>query len=773
MTGDFRTCAVLGAGVMGGGIAAHLANAGCRVLLLDRVPEGAKRRSQLAESALERLAKSDPPAFMHKSARERITPGNIEDDLNRLGEADWVIEAVVEDRATKRDLYARIAPHLRADALLSSNTSTLTLGSLIEGQPEDLARRMAITHFFNPPRYIRLLELVTGPATSPEALDALAAFGEDRLGKTVVRCADRPGFIANRIGCYWLLAGVAATIEHGLSIEEADAAISGAFAAPRTGLFGLLDLVGLDLIPSVASSLRAQLPTEDPFHALPREPAFLAEMIEAGYTGRKGKGGFYRLAEHEGERVKEARDLTTGSYRAAVRRLPDAPKRGDLEGLLGRDDRLGRFADEVVPATLAYAARVMPEVVPDVAAVDRAMRLGYAWGAGPFEMMDRIGPARLAERLDSRGIEVPALLREVGAGRFYETEGGKRRALAHDGSRVTLEPRPGTLRLEEVKRGRKAVESNASASLWDLGDGILGLEFHTKLNTLDPESLAMMGRAVERVPEGFRALVIGHDGDQFSAGVNLGLALYAANLALWPRLEEILKQGQAAMRGLKYAPFPVVAAPSGMALGGGCEILLHCDAVEAHAETYVGLVETGAGLVPAWGGTTQYLLRWLHHPERPQGPMPAVKNAFETIALAKVARSAAEARDLLFLRPEDGIHMHRDRVLAAAKERAIALADDYRPPAPPAIRLPGRSGRIALKLAIDGYLRLGKATQHDTVVAQHLAAVLTGGDTDPTAEVTEDTLLGLERGALLELIRTPATLARMEHLLETGKPLRN
>jgi 3-hydroxyacyl-CoA dehydrogenase len=768
-----EAAAVLGAGVMGAGIAAHLANAGCRVLLLDLVPPGARDRDALAKAALERLRKSDPPALMHASAARLIEPLNLEDDLDRLGSADWVVEAVIEDLATKRALLGRIAGHLQPTAVLSSNTSTLTLGALVDGLPASLRRRMLVTHFFNPPRYARLLELVAAPESEPEAVAAIEGFAEERLGKSVVRCADRPGFIANRIGCYWLLAAVAAALELGLTVEETDAAASAVLGVPKTGIFGLLDLVGLDLVPSVAASLRAQLPADDPLHALPREPPFLQAMIAEGYSGRKGRGGFYRLAERAGERVKEARDLATGAYGPAARvRLDELKVPRDLLALLDRPDRLGRFADRLLTSTLAYAAHVMPEVAADVGVVDQAMRLGYAWALGPFELLDRLGPERVTARLRRMGAAVPRLLQEVGPGTFYRRLDGAMGVRGREGHYAPPRSRAGTLRLADVK-GRAPVATNPSASLWDLGDGVACVELHTKLNTLDPDSLAMLRRAVELVPGRFQALVIGNDAEQFSAGANLAQALYAANLALWPRLEEIVHLGQETLRALKYAPFPVVGAPSGLAVGGGCEVLLHCDAIEAHAESYIGLVETGVGLVPAWGGTTQYLLRWLAHPDRPGGAMPAVTRAFETIALAKVARSAAEARDLLFLRPRDGIVMHRDRVLAAAKDRAVALARDYRPPEPPTVKLPGCAGRIALKLAVEGFRRLGKATAHDAVVAQHLAEVLTGGDSDAREGVSEAKLLELERRALMALIRTPATLARMEHMLETGRPLRN
>jgi 3-hydroxyacyl-CoA dehydrogenase len=774
------TAAVVGAGVMGAGIAAHLANAGIPVLLLDIVPnEG--RRDALAEAALERLKRSDPPAFMHRSAAALVTSGNVEDHLGRLAEADWIIEAVVEDLEVKRTLLARVAAVAKPGAVVSSNTSTLTRAALARGLGPEVSRRLLVTHFFNPPRYIRLLELVAGPEADPDAVTAVMTCAEERLGKAVVAVEDRPGLIANRIGSYWIQSAVAAALELGLTVEEADAITAAAFGVPKTGVFGLLDLVGLDLAQAVAASFRAQLPPDDPCHALPSLPGIVRRMIAEGRTGRKGAGGFYRLVERpDGERVKEALDLTGDTYRPASRRprlasLEASPK-DHLRALLNHPDRGGRFAARVVMETLAYAAHAAPEIAADVALVDRALRLGYGWAAGPFELLDRLGPSRTAERLRRAGRPVPGLLEEVGTQTFYRRiEGSPTAARDRRGGYRELRPRPGTLRLEDVKGRRPPVASNPSASLWDLENGIACFELHTKLNTLDRDGLAMLRNAVEdEVPRGFRALIIGGDAEHFSAGVNLGLALYAANLAAWTLLEETVELGQRTFQALKYAPFPIVGAPSGMALGGGCELLLHCDAIEAHAESYIGLVEAGVGLVPAWGGSTQYLIRWLSHPDRPGGPTPAVTKAFETIALARVSTSAAEARGLLFLRPGDGIVMNRDRVLASAKARALTMAEEgYRPPPRPTVRLPGRAARIALKLAIEGYRRLGKASAHDALVARYLAEILTGGDTDPTGEVGEDDLLALERSAVMVLIRTPATLARMEHMLETGKPLRN
>ena len=630
---EIASAAVLGAGVMGAAIAAHLANAGLSVLLLDLVPKEGRRRNALAEAALERLKKSEPPAFMHPSAAAGITAGNLEDDLGRLSDVDWTIEAIVEDLELKQGLLARAAAATRPDAILSSNTSTLTLESLRERLPEQAARRLLVTHFFNPPRYVRLLELVIPPGADPDAVAAITSCAEERLGKTVVTVEDRPGFIANRIGSFWIQSAVTAALELGLTVEEVDAVVTAAFGVPKTGIFGLLDLVGLDLACMVAASLRARLPPDDPCHTLPPLPAIMQTMITDGRTGRKGASGFYRLAQEGGRRVKEALDLVTDRYRPAVSR-PRLESlevgRKDLRSLLDHPDRGGRFAARVMTETLAYAAHVLPEIADDVAAPDRAMRLGYGWAAGPFELLDRLGTEWVADQLRRFGQPVPRLLEEAGEREtFYrKADGSLVAARDRQGRYRELKPRPGTLRLDDVKARQPAVATNTSASLWDLGEDVACVEFHSKLNTLDRDSLAMLRLATEIVPQRFKALVIGNDAENFSAGVNLGLALYAANLALWPLVEQTVELGQHTFQALKYAPFPVVGAPSGLALGGGCEVLLHCDAVEAHAESYIGLVELAVGLLPAWGGSTQYLIRWLTYPDRPGGLIPAVSQGF-------------------------------------------------------------------------------------------------------------------------------------------------
>jgi 3-hydroxyacyl-CoA dehydrogenase len=766
---------VIGAGVMGSGIAAQIANAGIPVVLLDIVPKGATNRNAIAEGAVARLLKSDPAAFMHPRNARLVTTGNLEDNLDLLKDCDWIVEAVLEDPKIKRALYEKLDAVRKPGSVVSSNTSTIPLAILVKDMPAAFQGDFLITHFFNPPRYMRLLELVAGPATRQDAVSEIGNFCDVALGKGVVRCKDRPGFIANRIGGRWIQAAINAALDLGVTVEEADAVMGRPFGMPKTGIFALLDLVGIDLMPHVAASMKQTLPADDPYVRIIRFPPLFQKMIDDGYTGRKGKGGFYRLNRTGGGRVKESIDLKTGEYRpSAEPRLESlAAAARDPAALLRHPDRGGELARRVLSQTLAYAAALVPEIADDIVAVDEAMRLGYAWKFGPFELIDQIGVDNFIGGLKLAKMPIPPLLQKAAGSPFYRTTDGRLEYLTVDGDYAPLQRAPGVLLLADVKRRSKPLARNGSASVWDVGDGVLCLEFHSKMNALDGDSLAMLGKALELTGAKAKALVIYNEGSNFSVGANIGLALYIANVALWPLLEETIAGGQKAYKAAKYAPFPVVGAPSGMALGGGCEVLLHCAAVQAHAETYMGLVETGVGLVPGWGGCKETITRHMLNDKRPGGPMPALSQAFEQIAMAKVSKSAAEARDLLYLRPGDGVTMNRDRLLADAKSRALALAKDHQPPKPQALRLPGPSGRAALGLAVGELQHQGKATAHDGVVAGKLAEVLSGGATDIMDEVSEDQISALERAAFLSLLRDPATLARMEHMLETGKPLRN
>lgn len=767
--------AVIGSGVMGSGIAAHVANAGVPVLLLDIVPDGAEDRSVLAKGAIERALKTDPAPFMHKRNAKLITPGNLEDDLGALKDCDWIIEVVLENEKVKTDLYKKIDKARKKGSVVSSNTSSIPLANLVKDQSKDFKADFMITHFFNPPRYLRLLELVTGPDTRKDAAETVRAFCDIRLGKGVVDAKDTPGFIANRIGAYFMECALLEAVERGITPQEADILLSRPVGIPKTGVFGLMDLVGIDLMPHLAESLIANLPKDDAYVKLHKSLPLIDKMIADGYTGRKGKGGFYRLNTEGGKKIKEQIDLKTGEYAAAEKpKLAEADAaKGGLRNMLDYDSKYGAYAKAVLVKSLGYAASLVPEIADTVFAVDRAMKLGYAWKKGPFELMDDIGPAWLAGQL---GAETPPLLDKVGNGTFYSIENGRRRFFGTDGTYHDIVRPDGVLLLEDIRLAAQPVLKNGSAKIWDIGDGVLCCEFTSKMNSLDLEIMGLLQQTIGLIvgSDGkYKALVIYNEADNFSVGANLGLALFGINIAMWPLIESLIKLGQDTYKALKYAPFPVVCAPSGMALGGGCEILLHADVVQAHAETYCGLVEVGVGLIPGWGGCKEMLLRHRADPKTPGGPMPPVAKAFEQIGTAFVAKSADEAKEAKFFRETDGITMNRERLLADAKARALELARHYAPPLPQEIKLPGPSGKAALDMAVHGFALNGKATPHDVVVSDVLATVLSGGETDHTEIVTEDDILLLERTVFMRLVKNPGTIARIEHMLDTGKPLRN
>ena len=771
----FKKVAVIGSGVMGCGIAAQIANAGVGVLLLDIVPKEGSNRNVIAEGAVAKALKTEPAPFMSAAAAKLVETGNIDDDLGRVAQCDWIVEVVVERLDVKQALYRKLDAVRKPGTAVSSNTSTIPLAKLIEGLPEAFARDFTITHFFNPPRYMRLMELVTGPLTDHALAARVAEFCDAALGKSVVSCKDSPGFIANRLGIFWMTGAVTATMEQGLTVEEADAIMGRPFGIPKTGVFGLMDLVGLDLGPHINASMAGALPATDEFHAINREAPMLQKMIAEGYTGRKGKGGFYRLNKSGGKRTKEAVDLHTGEYRAErAADLPELASAGrDLRKLMSGQSKVATFAWRVMGHMMGYAAKLVPEATDEIAAIDEAMRLGYNWHHGPFELIDMVGADWLIERLRADGFAVAPMLERAAGRTFYRVENGVRQQLGLDGEYHDVVRPDGVLMLEDIKRVSKPVLKNGSAAVWDIGDGVLCFEFTSKSNALDEQIMALLGKTIALVKKDFKALVIYNEGSNFSVGANIGLALFAANIAAWMQVESMVATGQDMMQKLKYAPFPVVAAPSGMALGGGCEFLLHSDAVQAHAETYAGLVECGVGLLPGWGGCKEMLGRWATDPKLPRGPMPAAMKVFEMISTAKVGKSAAEAREMLVLRPQDRVSMNRYRLLADAKHRALELAVDYKPPEPREIVLPGPSGKVALDQAVAGFRKTGMATKHDAVVSGELARVLTGGDTDIIDTVKESKILDLERESFLRLLKTSGTLARIEHMLETGKPLRN
>ena len=769
---NIKKVAVIGAGVMGSGIAAHIANAGTAVYLLDIVPKDTSNRNLIAETALAKMLKTQPSPFMHPKNARLITVGNIEDDLDKLTEVDWVIEAVIENPAIKQTLYQKLADTCRPDTLISSNTSTLPLSILTATQTESFKRRFMITHFFNPPRYMGLLELVASPELNQELLNAVRHFADIKLGKGCVLCKDTPGFIANRIGTFWMQTAVLEAIALNLNVEQCDAALS-LFGIPKTGVFGLLDLIGLDLMPHVLDNFKHSLNPNDPLYAIAEIPPLLSAMIAEGNTGRKGKGGFYRLLPDSKEKIKQAIDLQNGEYRLSERYKIEGISHNpaDLRTFLDSDNVLSRYAWRVWSATLTYAANLIPEIADDIDAIDSAMRLGYNWRYGPFELLDRLGVGWFTYKLAQQQHSIPLILRSQAS--LYRTEAGIPQYRDTVVNYFPLQRAEGVLLLSDIKLKTQALLENASASLWDIGDGIACLEFHSKMNTQNPDSMNLIQQSIAKISAEYKGLVIYNEGEHFSAGANLNMLAPAILENDWEAVKSIVQLGQNTFRALKYAPFPVVGAPSGLALGGGCEILLHCDAIQAHAELYMGLVEVGVGLVPAWGGCKELLRRSLENPKRPGGPMPPIAQTFETIALAKVSKSAQDAKELLFLAKTDGITMNKFRLLADAKTRALALVNDYQAPEQPVYVLPGKSAWSALVIAIDTLHKAGKVSDYDVEITQQLAQVLSGGDTDMTLPLTEQAMLDLELASFLYLVQQPNTLARLEHLLKTGKPLRN
>jgi 3-hydroxyacyl-CoA dehydrogenase len=779
MPKPIKKVAVIGSGVMGAGIAAHCANAGCEVLLLDIVPDGSSDRNAISENAVNKMQKSNPEMLMLKDNSKLISSGNIEDHLYKLETYDWVIEVIIENLEIKRKLYKDIAENIGDETILSSNTSTIPRSELISDMSPSLSSRFLITHFFNPPRYLPLLEVVSGPEVDKEILNRFCTFADLDLGKRVTMCNDSPGFIGNRLGIYFIQRAYKATIDHGLSVEQADAMLGRPIGLPKTAVFSLMDLVGIDLIPHVTGSLISHLQKTDPFHEIAGAgKETVASMIEEGYTGRKGKGGFYRLNKEGGKKVKEARNLISGEYNTAERRAgyPSAKmgKRG-LSAIMDCDDKGSDFVTDVLLDTLSYAAYIVPEVSDDIYAIDGAMKVGYNWKNGPFEMMDSIGIKSMVQRLQESNRNVPPFLSlALEKGSFYNIEDREITRLSPDGEMVIVDRSEEILTVADLRRRGKPLKRNSSASIWDMGDDVLLVEYHTKMNAMDPMNMEMLLNAVDMAEnEDWKGVVIGNDAPNFCAGANLGLALFAANLAAWKELDDFIGLGQDTYQTLKYSEVPIVAASSGLCLGGGAEVLMHCDAVQAHSESYVGLVEVGVGIIPAWGGCKEYLGRLKEFGLVPNGPMGAVMKAFEVIGTAQVAKSAEQARKMGFLSPNDRVTMNRDRLLADAKKLLIEISNDYIPPEPRTYLLPGISGKVALQLAVNDLALSGKVTPHDVIVTNALADILSGGDTDITDLLNEDDILAMEKETIVRLAKNTDTLDRMQHMLETGKPLRN
>ena len=797
MSYQIRKVAVLGAGVMGAAIAAHLANVGIPSLLLDIVPPDEKKdRDIVARTGLEKTLKSRPAAFYNKRATKLITIGNIEDDLEELVDVDWIVEAVVERLDIKRALYSKIETVLTPGTIISSNTSGLPAHMLLEERSEDFRHNFLITHFFNPVRYMRLLEIVPTPDTAPELAQYMQQFATEVLGKGVVFCKDTPNFIANRIGTHGFMSTIQRGLAEGYTVGEVDMILGPSMGRPKSAIFRTADLSGLDTSLHVADNLYENVPN-DPQREAFRAPEILRELVKRNWLGEKSGQGFYkRVKSSDGKSSILELDLKTFEYVpqnkvrypsiGAARNFSD-PKQQIL-AILSGDDRASVFARETTADSLIYAAELAEEIADSIVAIDEAMRWGFNFTFGSFEVWDLLlGNPEVLKKV-FQGRELPALVRRVtdeGRGTFYVGTIGQRQYFDFVTGEYKPVPAPeGSISLQALKaQNSNIVRDNGSAALIDLGDGVACLEFHTKMNTIDEGIIEMLRYAVEEGPKQFRALVVGNEADDFSAGANVLLVLMGARSGEWKQIEGAINGLQQAHQLLKYSPIPVVAAPIGRALGGGCEIIMHCNHTRALAESYIGLVEVGVGLIPAGGGCKELLLRQgasleVQKAGKTGGPFTPVRKAFETIAVATVSTSAVEAQELRFLRKTDAVTVNRDLLLRDAKADALKLADaqaadQWKPAQPQMLLLPGVGARLVLEQQVDNLLFTEKISEHDAVIARLLARVLTGGDCSPLEPVTEQYVLDLEREAFLKLCGMEKTQARIEAVLMTGKPLRN
>jgi 3-hydroxyacyl-CoA dehydrogenase len=788
MSDRFRRVSVLGAGVMGSGIAAHLAGAGLDVLLLDIVPPtGGNDRNLFARTAIEKSLKAKPASFFTARDAARIQIGNLEDDLAKAGECDLVIEVVKEDPAVKKALFARLEPLVKPHTVVASNTSGLPIKMLMEGRSEAFRKRFLVTHFFNPPRYMKLLELVAGVDTDGEVVKRVAHFAEETLGKGVVFGHDTPNFVANRIGTFAVMYLIHEGLAQGFTVEELDAIFGVPMGRPKSAVFRTGDIVGLDILVDVARNCYANLPNDEMRESF-KVPAPLEKMLEKKLLGDKTGGGFYK-------KTKEgilALDLKTLEYRAqtkpkfaslgAAKGANDAASRA--RAVLGGNDRASEIAWKCTAAMLAYSSRRLGEIADDVVNVDRALRWGFAWDLGPFELWDALGVAATVEKMEKSGIAPAGWVKEMlSAGRTSFYGGGAAAPTFVDYKTRAERPIPSSPKiislpaLAAAKPSREILR-NDGASLYDLGDGVAGLEFHTKMNAIDADLIAMIHKAVDRAESDFLGLVVGNQApDAFCAGANIFLVMVAAGQKQWDAIDKMAAELQGACQRMRYSSVPVVTAPFGLALGGGAEIAMQGAAARAHAELYMGQVEAGVGVIPAGGGCKELLARALGHLPDAIDPFPFVQQIFMTIALGKVSTSAEEARAMGFLRVDealDGVTLNRDHLLHDAKETVLGLSRaGYRRPRARTFRLPGESGYATLRSALQQMKAAHQVSDHDVLVGSKLAWILCGGRVSTSARVTEQQILDLEREAFVSLVGEPKTQERIQYMLMNNKPLRN
>jgi 3-hydroxyacyl-CoA dehydrogenase len=769
-----RSIAVLGAGTMGAQIALHFANAGVPALLLDLTAEAAAQ-------GLKRARGLKPDAAFTPDTWKLVTTGGFDADMSRLVEADWIIEAVVEQLAVKQGLLARVDVARRPGSIVSSNTSGIPIAALAEGRSDDFRAHWLGTHFFNPPRYLRLLEIIPTAETLPAVTETVARFSDHRLGKGVVTAKDSPGFIANHIALYGMARMLAAVASGAYTIEEVDAMTGPPIGRPKSATFRTLDIAGVDIVGHVMRDLGERLP-DAPGRQTLVLPDFVARMLDKGLTGEKAGQGFYkRVTGAGGESEILTLDPVSLDYRA--KQSPRLPALAAVEpitavgervkALFSRQDRVGEFLRSTLAPMLVYAARVAPAVADSPDDVDRAIRWGFGWDLGPFELIDAIG---IREVLDAVRVAAPELLADDTPPLLEEALAAGRNACRAGRAPEVPPAAPDLQILRSAKERSRVVKQNAGASLIDLGEGVLCVEFHSKMNAIGGDTIQMLQVGVHEATKNHLALVVGNDGTHFSAGANLMLVLLEAQEENWDEIDLMIRAFQQATMALRYADVPVIVAPGGLALGGGCEIALHADRVQAAAETYMGLVEVGVGLIPAGGGTKEMTARAAEGlATGDSNLLPVIQRAFETIAFAKTSTSGPDAARLGYLRDVDACTMNRERLLADAKARALRrVADGYRRPSPRiAIAVGGDTVLAPLKLGIHLAHRAGRISDHDARIGRALATIMAGGALPNATTVSEQHLLDLEREAFLSLVAERKTRERIQHTLKTGKPFRN
>jgi 3-hydroxyacyl-CoA dehydrogenase len=794
MVQQIRKAAVLGSGVMGSGIAAHLANIGIPTLLLDIVPseltdaekqkgltlEDRQVRNRLAQTAVQNLLKQKPAPLTSKENVALIEVGNMEDDLGKLAECDWIIEVVVERLDIKKQVFEKIDQVRRPGSIVSSNTSGISIEAMAEGRSDDFKQHFLGTHFFNPPRYLKLLEIIPTKDTKPEVVEFMKKFGEDVLGKGVVLAKDTPNFIANRIGTYGLLVTVQEMLKDGYSVGEVDSITGPLIGRPKSATFRTLDVVGLDTFIHVANNVYDNVEGKE--KEVFAVPEFMKKMLEKGWLGSKSGQGFFlkkgkEILELNPETLEyePRKKLKTTSTEMSKQAKTLSDK---LKALVYADDRAGTLLWNILSPVLLYSAELLGEIADTIVAIDRAMKWGFGWELGPFETWDAIGLETSVRKMQAEGREIPSWITDMladGYTSFYKVENGNL-LYYQNGEYKPIEENPKVIYLKRLKEKKGVIKKNSGASLIDIGDDVALLEFHSPNNAIGLDIIQMINYALEEVEKNYKGLVIGNQGKNFCVGANLALILMEAQDHNWFEIEWVVRQFQKAMMNIKYSPKPVVAAPFAMTLGGGAEICLPASRIQAASETYMGLVEVGVGLIPGGGGNKELYIKHLENmPNGVEFDLQKIANkVFETIAMAKVSTSAEEARENNFLSKQDGVSFNGDHLLHDAKQVVLSLYEQgYQPPKQKKVPVVGETGYATLLLGAQSMHLSGYISEHDLKIAKKLAYVIAGGKVPFGTEVDEQYLLDLEREAFLSLIGEPKSQQRMQHMLLKGKPLRN